>query len=77
MTAIKKKIISAENLREWMNNRLHENEEFKEFTFNTPSKSGTVKLNDSNWGSLKMVFFIAHIIQNLMENFVLLLIMHL
>lgn len=51
MTAIERVTISAEKLKGLMNDKLHENEEFRDIFFLTPDKSGFRHRGyDENWG---------------------------
>jgi len=46
-----KTIKTAAEIKEWMDDKLHsENEEFKDFTFNTPIKRERLNENHPNWG---------------------------
>ena len=49
MTAIKKKIVPPVHLKVLMDDKLHENGEFNEFSFPIPDKHGIVHQGDANW----------------------------
>ena len=51
MTALKRKIIPAEELNKLMDDKLHENDEFSEFSFLMPHKNAIRHQgDDENWG---------------------------
>jgi len=49
MTVIKKKIVPPVHLKRLMDDALHENDEFNEFSFPIPDKHGIVHQGDANW----------------------------
>ena len=49
MASIKREIKSAEEIQEWMDDRLHEDGEFEEYSFYTPVGAERRDESDGNW----------------------------
>jgi hypothetical protein len=49
VTNIKREVKSAEWVKQWMDDRLHESGVFEEYSFLTPVKAERRDENDSNW----------------------------